>query len=215
MTVRAALFDLDDTLLDDRGAMADAVLQFRDRHSLAIVESEEALAARWDAVGRELWRQMALGELSRQEQRRLRLQRVFGLALPDVDLDALFDSYLECYEKNWRLLPGVDLLISKTAHLRRAIVTNGHRPQAHKKLNRIGLEGVFDFVITPDDCSGAAKPELTPFKQALDLLGVSASEAVMIGDNEEIDLVPARSLGMRTILVKDDPRCVLKELHLA
>jgi putative hydrolase of the HAD superfamily len=213
MTVRAVLFDLDDTLLDDRGAMADAVLLFRQRHSLVGDAPDQVIAARWDSVGREVWRRMALGELSRAEQRRLRLRRVFELTASDSELDELFDSYLECYEKSWRLLPGAETLLSATAHLPRAIVTNCHGDQALKKLRQVGLDGVFRAVVTPESCGGARKPDAIPFTHALALLHASPSNAIMIGDNEEADLAPARSLGMHAVRVADDLQSVLAEVE--
>lgn len=199
---RALLLDLDDTLLDDRGAMADAVLVFRAKHGLSKSESDDLIAARWDSIGREVWRKMALGELSFVEQRRVRLRETFLLTLSDVDADELFESYLECYQQSWRLLPGVDVFLERTAHLPRAIVTNGHGPQARKKLSLLGLGEVFDAVVTPDDCGGARKPDLKIFRHALDLLDVAPDEVMMIGDNEEADIAPALALGMRCFHVR-------------
>lgn len=199
---RALLLDLDDTLLDDRGAMADAVQAFRAKHGLSKSESEDLTAARWDSIGREVWRKMALGELSFIEQRRVRLRETFLLTLSDAEADQLFESYLECYQQSWRLLPGVDVFLERTAHLPRAIVTNGHGPQARKKLSLLGLGEVFDAVVTPDDCGGARKPDLRIFRHALDLLDVAPHEVMMIGDNEEADIAPALALGMRCFHVR-------------
>jgi putative hydrolase of the HAD superfamily len=196
----ALLVDLDDTLLDDRGSMAKAVLRFRAKHGFVPTESDEALITHWDEVGRELWRQLARGTVAFQEQRRLRLRRVFRLEKNDGEADALFDDYLTFYEESWSLLPGVDEFLAATAHLPRAIVTNGHRPQVQRKLQRCGLAGKFDWVVTPDDC-GARKPDAKLFTHALSLLGIPASEALMVGDNLEADIEPAILLGMQTFHV--------------
>ena len=83
--VRALLFDLDDTLLDDRGAMADAVLLLRRRHRLAPDAADDVLAEQWDSVGRDLWRRMERGELDLTGQRRERMRRVFDAGLSDSD----------------------------------------------------------------------------------------------------------------------------------
>ena len=114
---RALLIDLDDTLLDDRGAMADAVLAFRQKHGLCNEEGDDFISARWDSIGREVWRKLALGELTFVEQRRIRLRETFLLTLSDIEADELFESYLECYERSWRLLPGADLFLERTSHL--------------------------------------------------------------------------------------------------
>ena len=196
----ALLIDLDDTLIDDRGAMASAVLQFRRMHSLLPNEEDEAVTSRWDEIGRSLWRRLALGEVSFVEQRRLRLRGAFFLDLSDSEADSLFADYLFFYEENWALLPGAAEFLAATSHLPRAIVTNGHRPQARKKISKLGLASHFQAVVTPEDC-GARKPSPKIFLYALELLGVKPSEALMVGDNHEADIAPALALGMQAFHV--------------
>lgn len=75
----ALLLDINDTLIDDRGAMAAAVLLFRAQHSLCETESDQIVAQRWDSVGRSLWARLTLGELSFEEQRRERLRQIFSI----------------------------------------------------------------------------------------------------------------------------------------
>jgi putative hydrolase of the HAD superfamily len=197
---RALLVDLDDTLLDDRGAMAAAVLRLRNQKRLAPETEDNALVQLWDSVGRDLWKAMGLGQISFLEQRRLRLRMVFHLELADEEADALFADYLVHYEDSWSLLPGATDFLNATAHLPRAIVTNGNKPQALRKITKLGLSHQFQAVVTPEDC-GARKPDPRIFMHALSLLRVSPTEAVMIGDNMEADLVPAKALGMRTFHV--------------
>ena len=196
----ALLIDLDDTLLDDRGAMAKSVLQFRQKHGLADHVDDDSLVARWDEVGREVWRKLARGQVTFQEQRRVRLRQVFLLSVADHEADALFADYLSFYEENWILLPGAEEFLEATAHLPRVIVTNGHRPQAHRKLEKCGLARKFNGVVTPEDC-GVRKPDPKIFMHALNLLGAQAKEALMIGDNLESDIVPALALGMQVFHV--------------
>ena len=49
---------------------------------------------------------------------------------------------------------------------------------------------------------GKPNPEI--FRQAIEHLGVSPAEALMIGDNAEVDLVGARAAGMPCVLVSAD-----------
>ena len=53
---------------------------------------------------------------------------------------------------------------------------------------------------------GKTKPHPAIFQAALDQLGVSAEEAVMVGDSPEDDIEGARGLGMRAFLVDRDNR---------
>src|SRR5439155_11925021 len=53
---------------------------------------------------------------------------------------------------------------------------------------------------------GKTKPHPAIFQAALDELGVSAEEAVMVGDSPEDDVEGARAIGMRAFLVDRDDR---------
>jgi putative hydrolase of the HAD superfamily len=197
----ALLLDLDDTLLNDRAAMAQGVLKLRTRHGLASQEEDNEIARRWDEEGRRLWREMAAGRLSLEAQRRARLRAVFSLEFPDHEADALFAEYLGYYEECWSLLPGAAEFLERTAHQRRALVTNGRLALVKAKLRKCGIAGAFHAVVTPDVC-GASKPDPKVFQYALDALGVSACNAIMIGDNFEVDIAPARALGMNTLHIQ-------------
>lgn len=177
---RALLVDLDDTLIDDRGAMAAAVLQLRAQRELAPEVEDSALVHMWDSVGRQVWHAMELGQITFQEQRRLRLRQVFQLRISDDAADSLFADYLAHYEHAWSLLPGAREFLEATAHLPRVIVTNGNKPQALRKIAKLGLTNQFLAIVTPEDC-GARKPDPRIFLHALSLLGVNAEDAVMIG----------------------------------
>lgn len=198
--VRALLLDLDDTLIDDRKAMAAAVLQLRAQLGLAPSEDNDGVAARWDSIGRALWVRCAAGEISFAEQRRVRLRETFGIALSDPQADALFDEYLRFYALHWELLPGATEFLAATAHLPRALVTNGHRAQVHKKLQALGLAHHFQIVVTPDDC-GAKKPDPRIFLHALEHLSVQPQHTLMVGDNAASDIAPAVALGMQVFHV--------------
>jgi len=201
--VIALLVDLDDTLMDDRQAMARAVLQLRAKRELVArgAAGDGELAARWDELGRRLWAQCAAGEIGFVEQRRMRLRETFCLALSDGDADLLFGDYLAFYEQHWALLPGAEEFLASTEHLPRAIITNGQRAQVQKKLGKLGLESRFQAIVTPQDC-GAKKPDPKIFLYALERLGVSPQSALMVGDNLASDIDPALALGMKVFHVR-------------
>ncbi len=69
------------------------------------------------------------------------------------------------------------------------------------ELDRHGLGGL----ITHREVSGHhgyRKPDVRLFLRALDELGVAPEETVMVGDRIDNDIVPARLLGMRTVLIR-------------
>ena len=52
------------------------------------------------------------------------------------------------------------------------------------------------------DATVIGKPSPAVYRTACDLLGVAPEEAMMVGDDPESDLAPARAIGMRTCLVR-------------
>jgi len=88
------------------------------------------------------------------------------------------------------------------AGLRIGVVSNGIRDLtefvAHHRLDV--------DVIVDSRTHGRVKPHPTIFRAALELLGVDAAEAVMVGDSLEEDVEGARALGMRAILVDREDR---------
>lgn len=64
----------------------------------------------------------------------------------------------------------------------------------------LGLEPYLNFIVTSKEV-GANKPEPAIFLAALERAGVDASEAVYIGDQYETDVIGARGVGIKPILI--------------
>jgi HAD superfamily hydrolase (TIGR01549 family) len=64
----------------------------------------------------------------------------------------------------------------------------------------LGLEKHLDFVSTSEEAA-AEKPDPAIFQLALDKAGVSAGEALHVGDQYEMDIVGANGAGMRAVLL--------------
>ena len=67
-----------------------------------------------------------------------------------------------------------------------------------KLLEQDGLFGHFSATVYSMDV-GHAKPRPEPFRRALELLGVEASEALHVGDIERTDVGGALAIGMRAV----------------
>ena len=65
-------------------------------------------------------------------------------------------------------------------------------------LRRVGVEEHFEGVFTAGEL-GARKPEPAFFQAALRELGCGPQEAVMVGDDYEVDVVGAKAVGLRAI----------------
>ena len=90
----------------------------------------------------------------------------------------------------------------RAAGLGIGLVSNGIRDLtefvAH---HRLDVDAIVD-----SRTHGRVKPHPTIFQAALELLGVDAADAVMVGDSLEEDVEGARALGLRAILIDREDR---------
>ncbi|MGH2558228.1 MAG: TIGR01458 family HAD-type hydrolase, partial [Thermomicrobiales bacterium] len=81
-----------------------------------------------------------------------------------------------------------------------------HRNRAWRTADGMWLDSG-PYVTLLEEAAGVqaitvGKPSLTFFREALRLLGVPPRRVVMVGDDARNDLLPARRLGLRTVLVR-------------
>lgn len=84
----------------------------------------------------------------------------------------------------------------KAAGLKMAIVSTKRKDMVMRGLGLLDVEGVFDEVIAMDDVT-KTKPDPEPILLALERLGATADEALMIGDNYH-DIEGGKNAGVRT-----------------
>lgn len=70
-----------------------------------------------------------------------------------------------------------------------------------RRLKKYGLAPYIKLIVASFD-EGVDKPDEKIFQIALQRAGCSADRAVMIGDRVDNDILPAKSVGMRTIWIK-------------
>ncbi|QSA98428.1 HAD family hydrolase [Methylococcus sp. EFPC2] len=193
---RFILIDLDDTLLDERTASRQAFGAFVQAHGELLKTSTEAeLFARWRVIAARHWQRYERGEIGCREQRRRRIREFLGAELSDAEADEAFRPYLQAYEAAWTLFPDVADFLERTGDIPKAIVTNGDRTQQRRKVAVTGLGEHVAGIVTPEDC-GYWKPHRAMFEAAVRLLGAQTADCLMIGDDEQRDIAPARVLGM-------------------
>jgi putative hydrolase of the HAD superfamily len=86
----------------------------------------------------------------------------------------------------------------RDAGLPLAVVSDADAQHAAARLERCGLAGYFEVVVTPD-VTGERKPAATNFLYALDLLGAGPADAAMVGDSLRRDIEPANRLGLLSV----------------
>lgn len=199
----ALLLDLDGTLLDDRNAVRSAFAAFLTANRCEL-RCSEALAL-WRELAALHWSRFECGEITFEDQRRFRVRDFFGMQMSDEAADAAFEPYRAAYEKAWQPFSECARFFELTAHLPKIVVTNGHKAQQLRKINRCGFAEHLTSVVTPEDC-GAWKPDHRMFLAAVERLGLPQDRCMMIGDDAERDIRPARELGLLTYHVnRSDP----------
>ncbi|HFU4026036.1 TPA: HAD family hydrolase [Streptococcus suis] len=99
-----------------------------------------------------------------------------------------------------RLYPEtIDVLEKLSQNYRLGIVAN-QSSTARELLKEWGLDSYFQVIILSEEV-GIRKPDTRIFKLALEEAGISADKAVYVGDRYENDILPAKSLGMRTVRI--------------
>ncbi|MDP6125079.1 MAG: HAD-IA family hydrolase [Candidatus Latescibacteria bacterium] len=82
-----------------------------------------------------------------------------------------------------------------------AVLSDAPTREAWLRLCQLQLHHVFDEVVTFDD-TGVRKPAPEPFERVLALTAVDPTDALMIGDWPERDVVGARQMGLHTAFAR-------------
>jgi putative hydrolase of the HAD superfamily len=161
----------------------------------------DEFVAIWQQESDRYWGRYQAGKITFIQQRLLRVKAVFDrLGKPVSDEQAMitFRMYLAEYEGSWKLYDDVLPCLESLAEYTPAILSNGDSSQQRRKLDRTGIASRFSSVVISGDL-GVWKPHPGIFEQSLQELGVSAQEAVYVGDDLESDALGAKSAGLWSI----------------
>jgi putative hydrolase of the HAD superfamily len=84
-----------------------------------------------------------------------------------------------------------------------AIVTDAQSLYARGELHKVGLLGYFDPIIVSGD-HGYRKPDRRLFQLALDGMGVTARNALFVGNDMHRDIYGAKAAGLTTVIFNSD-----------
>lgn len=198
--MKAVIFDLDDTLFDHTTSATRAINAWVPE--LGGTPSDE-LVAQWFVIEKYNFDQWLAGRTTHQGQRRGRLRDflpLLGHAVPagDDELDEIFTGFLAAYQSSWTAFPDARpaLEVARSNGWRVGVLTNGSTLQQNAKLAAIGLAELVDVVSTSESL-GFSKTASQAYHLTCEALGVDPAETLMIGDNLELDVVAARSAGLR------------------
>ena len=115
---------------------------------------------------------------------------------PDEFLDYVHDVNLADF---FGVSPPLDRMLA-TIPLRKAIFTNADVPHSERVLDTLDVRHHFERIFDIKAVNYQAKPDPLAYRHVLDLLGVPGSACIMVEDSPR-NLIPAKDLGMMTILV--------------
>lgn len=195
----AIFFDLDDTLLDDRGAQDAYLPQVYAAWQHVLPHSAADFPAIWRRALQHHFDRHIRGEHSYVEQRRARIRDVFQAAsLSDADADRRMHEFLEIYEASWRLFDDVRPVLDALADRPLGVITNGTDVQQRSKLERCGIADRFTVILT-SEAVGVGKPDPRIFGQAASRLNTAPDRCVHVGDDWIRDVEGARSAGLDAV----------------
>jgi len=205
MTIRAVVWDIDDTIFDytaaDRAGMREQLVAEGLLDAYATVE--QALV-RWREVTDRQWARFAAGEIDFLGQRRERVRMFLGEELTDAEADAWFDRYIGHYEAAWALFPDVlpvlDLLAASHRH---GVLSNSSIRVQDRKLRVLGVRDRFESVLCAAEL-GVHKPDAQAFHAACAALDLPPEQVAYVGDHPEIDGQGAVDAGMLSVWIDRD-----------
>lgn len=128
----------------------------------------------------------------------------FGYDIPPAS-DAIrkaVDANMDVYIGSLRIEKSApDLLKELSPRYKLGLVTNfAYHPAVYRILGRFDLTMYFEAVVVSGEV-GWKKPSRYIFEAALSKLSASPEEAVFVGDEYETDILGAKKIGMRAILL--------------
>ncbi len=124
---------------------------------------------------------------------------------PDRDTNEMVEIYRSyqrhIYKDAITMFPGTREVIHalKEKGYKVAIVTSRFWKSTRTGLYKFDISDMFDAVVSAED-TNIHKPDPTPILLCLEKLGISADEAIMVGDSK-FDILCARNAGVRSVLV--------------
>jgi beta-phosphoglucomutase len=186
--IKAVIFDFDGVIVDTEHLHYEAINTVLSQYGHSIGEKEIS---------------ENVGLTSRQVYTKLKEK----LNLPE-DVDTLVmkkrEIYLVLAAKKAELMPNVAEFIQylKANNFRVAIASSGFRVQIHTILDKYGLRGHFETIVSIDDVKNP-KPHPEIYLEAIKRLGLKSSECIAIEDSDK-GIASAKQAGIKVIAVPNE-----------
>ncbi|MFC4502078.1 MULTISPECIES: HAD family hydrolase [Streptomyces] len=202
MSIRAVVWDVDDTLFDyttaDREGMRAHLVA---EGLMAGYGTAEQALDRWREVTDQQWARFAAGEVGFEEQRRDRVRVFLGAEMTDDEAEDWFRRYRAHYEAAWALFPDVlPVLDALAGSHRHGVLSNSSLHVQDHKLRVLGVHDRFESILCAAEL-GVSKPEAAAFLAACEALSLPPHEVAYVGDHPEIDGRGAADAGLLSVWI--------------
>ena len=199
---RAIFLDWDDTIGDWSHAEQCALQDLYVIYQLKSVYPTAAdFIAAYKPYNMELWTQYGRGEISKEELHFQRFHHVMGNPAQAREAG---DIFLQLTNKYFSLMPYAEETVRYLAEkYPLTIISNGFKEVQYYKFAHSGLQDYFSYTLISEEV-GINKPQPQLFEKALQLNGVNANEALMIGDSYTSDIAGAKAAGIDSLWIKSD-----------
>ncbi|CAM3050400.1 HAD family hydrolase [Lactiplantibacillus plajomi] len=199
--IKAIIFDLDDTLYDQKAPFSTALAQ---TFSRALTPAEVAhVFKRFHEFNDETFEQVSSQALSLEAWQTARIRH----ALASVDTQPITTDWAIQFQMAYhaalqhiQLFGGLaDVLTKLSRCFKIGIITNGPAQIQRDKLHQLQVEHYVhpDHIYISEEL-GIAKPDPSIFTTWAHHVGIKATEAVYVGDNATLDMTSAKHAGWQT-----------------
>jgi len=191
MTIKAAIFDLDDTLYLERDY---AFSGFR-----AVAEALSDLLGDPDKNTKAM---RALFDSPHRHRVFNRFLEQSGHESDDKLVRMMIDTFRN-HTPTIQLLPDAGGAIARlTQRYKLGLITDGPAVMQRAKINALGLTGRIDEIVVTDELGpGAGKPNPLAFEMIAGALNIHHSECVYVADNPAKDFVAPNALAWLTVQI--------------
>lgn len=204
--IKAIIFDLDHTLFDRYATLREVAKNLRfklpvnpnlsDSDIADIMISADKLKVHrgWDEMERYIFEETPLfsKKLEKYSYQNFILEQFHNIAVPFEFVKPMLEKF-------------------KADGYKLGVITNGRPGLQEKKINMIGLDGVFDEVIIGGQY-GCPKPSIKPFLMMAERLKTSPNEMLYVGDNPINDVDASRKAGYIPVYVNTVGRWSIPEI---
>jgi YjjG family noncanonical pyrimidine nucleotidase len=192
---KAALFDLDDTLIDFKKSEGISLRKCYAKYFHHLV-TWDAFHSHYAKINRTLWNLAEEGKIPTSSIGDLRFQQLADLyRIPFVPEIVQFYEESLIFHSDWN--EGAEELLNQLKELSIpiAFITNGFTHLQRDKQKKLRLSRFSNIMVVSEEC-GVAKPHPKIFHAALDRIQAEPSHTLMVGDSLTSDGQGAKNIQM-------------------